>query len=205
MNGVNSASETRHTVLEDAYAIGIGSSFCGLGVVFLHFAGLVTGGAAGLALIGSYLTGTPVGFLFFAINVPFLILAKHVLGWNVTIKSSITVILLSLWTALMPRWLPLSSINPLFAAILGGTLLGMGVLSLARHKSSVGGFGVLALYLYEERGINAGRTQVLSDTMVIVAALVAVDLRHMAFSVLSAFAMSAVIYVYHKPGRYTGH
>jgi uncharacterized membrane-anchored protein YitT (DUF2179 family) len=197
--------ETRHTLIEDAYAIAIGSSFCGLGVIFLHKAGLVTGGAAGLALIGSYIAGIPVGLLFFVINVPFLVLARHVLGWKFAIKSTATVILLSLWTAVIPRWLPIPSINPFFAAIFGGTLLGMGILSLARHKSSVGGFGVLALYFYEKRGINVGRTQAMSDTLIIIAAMVAVDLWHVALSIVSAVAISAVIYVYHRPGRYTGH
>src|SRR5271155_335403 len=67
----------RHTPAEDVYAILIGSSFSAFGVVMLHMAGLVTGGVAGLALIGSYLSGYSVGALFFVLNLPFLVLGQR--------------------------------------------------------------------------------------------------------------------------------
>jgi uncharacterized membrane-anchored protein YitT (DUF2179 family) len=199
------APDPRHTIAEDIYAILIGSSLTGFGVVLLHMAGLVTGGVAGLALIGSYVSGVPVGTLFFLINLPFLVLARFTLGWRFAIKSAVTVALLSLLTLLIPRWLHVGAINPWFAALFGGTIIGLGILSLARHKSSVGGMGVVAIYLYEKRGINAGKVQAVADTLIIASALVVVDLSHMALSVLSAIALSLVLFAYHKPGRYTGY
>jgi uncharacterized membrane-anchored protein YitT (DUF2179 family) len=199
------APDPRHTIAEDIYAILIGSSLTGFGVVLLHMAGLVTGGVAGLALIVSYVSGTPVGALFFIINLPFLVLARFTLGWRFAIKSAVTVALLSLLTLLIPRWLHVGTINPWFAALFGGTVIGLGILSLARHKSSVGGMGVVAIYLYEKRGINAGKVQAVADTLIIASAFVAVDLSHIALSVLSAIALSLVLFAYHKPGRYTGY
>jgi uncharacterized membrane-anchored protein YitT (DUF2179 family) len=114
------------------------------------------------------------------------------------------VALLSGFTALMPH-LYQSTVDPWFAAIFGGTLIGMGILSLARHKSSVGGVGVLALYLYEKRGINAGKVQGSADTLIVASALIAVDVRHVLLSVLSAIALSLVIFTFHKRGRYNGY
>jgi uncharacterized membrane-anchored protein YitT (DUF2179 family) len=197
-------TDTRHTLAEDIYAILIGSSLAAFGVVLLHMAGLVTGGVAGLALIGSYVFGIPVGTLFFVINLPFLVLAQRTLGWRFAIKSAVTVALLSGLTQLIPHWLQ-GRIDPWFAAIFGGTVIGLGILSLARHKSSVGGIGVVAIYLYEKRGINAGKVQAAADTLIIGSAFVAVDLSHLALSVLSAIALSLVLFAYHKPGRYTGY
>ena len=199
------SDETRHTPGEDIYAILIGASLTAFGIVMLHAAGLVTGGIAGIALTISYLTGISVGSLFFALNLPFLVLAQRTLGWTFAIKSAVTVALLSVLTWAMPHWSPLAQVNPWFSAIFGGTIIGMGILSLARHKSSVGGIGVLALYLYEKRGINAGKVQGAADTLIVLSAFVVLDVRHLALSVLSAVALSAVLFTFHRRGRYTGH
>lgn len=197
--------EHRHSLIEDGYAILLGSAFCAFGIVLLHAAGLVTGGVAGLALTISYLTHLPVGVLFFALNVPFLILAQRTMGWQFAIKSVITVALLSGLTAVIPRWEHLAQTDPWFAALFGGSLVGMGILVLARHKSSVGGVGVLALYLYETRGVNAGKVQGTADTLIVLSAFVVLDLSHVLLSVLSAIALSLVLFLWHKKGRYTGH
>lgn len=200
-----SEAGVRHSIGEDVYAILIGSSLTAFGIVMLHAAGLVTGGVAGLALTVSYLTGLPVGTLFFLLNLPFLVLAQRTLGWRFTIKSAITVTLLSALTWVIPGWTGMGHVDPWFAAIFGGTVIGMGILSLARHKSSVGGVGVLALYLYEKRGTNAGKVQGAADTLIVLSAFVALDTRHILFSVLSAAALSLVLYAFHKKGRYTGY
>jgi uncharacterized membrane-anchored protein YitT (DUF2179 family) len=105
----------------------------------------------------------------------------------------------------MPQWLHVAGIQPVFAAIFGGTLIGMGVLALARHRSSVGGIGVLALWLYERRGINAGKVQIAFDVAIVASAFFVVDPPHLGLSVLSAAALSLVMIAYHRPGRYAGY
>jgi uncharacterized membrane-anchored protein YitT (DUF2179 family) len=198
-------ANTRHGVVEDIYAIGIGSAFAAFGVVLLHAAGLVTGGVAGLALTISYLSGLPVGPLFFLLNLPFLILAQRTMGWHFAVKSAATVALLSLLTWVIPHWQNVGWIHPWFAALFGGTVIGMGILALARHKSSVGGIGVLALWLYEKRGINAGKVQGAADTFIVLSAFVVLDVRHLLLSVMSAIAVSAVLFTFHRRDRYTGY
>jgi uncharacterized membrane-anchored protein YitT (DUF2179 family) len=203
--GTGVAQGPRHSVAEDVHALLMGASFAALGVVLLKSAGLVTGGVAGIALIGSYVTGWPVGPLFFALNLPFFILAQRALGWTFTLKSLVTTALLSGFTLVMPGWLHIAGIDPVFAAIFGGSLIGMGVLALARHRSSVGGIGVLAIWLYEKRGFNAGKVQVTFDVLIVASAFFVVDTRHLALSVLSAVALSLVMIAYHRPGRYAGY
>jgi uncharacterized membrane-anchored protein YitT (DUF2179 family) len=203
--GATPASDPRHSLAEDVYAILIGSAFCGFGVVMLREAGLVTGGVAGLALIASYLSGLSVGLLFSLFNLPFLLLAYVTLGARFALKSAITIALLSGITLAVPHLMQMQDVDPWFAAIFGGTLIGMGIMALARHKSSVGGTGVLALYLYEKRGINAGKVQAGIDTVIVALSLVAIDPSHVLPSVVSVTALCAVLYAYHKPGRYTGY
>ncbi len=195
----------RHTLLEDVHALLVGASFAAFGLVLLKAAGLVTGGIAGVALIISYATGWPVGLLFAVINLPFFVLAQRRMGWAFTFKSLATTAVLGGLTFGIPVWVHLDGVNPAFAAVFGGTLIGMGVLALARHGSSVGGIGILALYLQQTRGINAGRTQLAFDICVVAASFFIVDLQRLGYSALSAVALSLVLLAYHRPGRYAGY
>jgi uncharacterized membrane-anchored protein YitT (DUF2179 family) len=193
-----------HSLVEDLHALLIGSSLAAFGLVMLQAAGLVTGGVAGVALVVSYGTDLPVGALFVAFNLPFFLLARHRMGWPFTLKSFATMLALALFAAAMPEWLRWSDVQPAFAALFGGSLIGMGMLSLARHRASVGGVSILALYLQERRGWSAGLIQMRVDVMVVAASVAVIPGRSAAFSALSAFAQSLVVFAYHRPGRYAG-
>jgi uncharacterized membrane-anchored protein YitT (DUF2179 family) len=195
----------RHTPIEDVHALLIGTSFIAVGLTLLKAAGLVTGGVAGVALIVSYLTHWPVGVVFFLLNIPFYVLAQRTLGWVFTGKTLVTNLLLMALAWGMPHWLKVAGVDPVFAAVFGGTIIGMGILALARHKSSVGGVGVLALYLQERRGISAGKVQMAADCLVVIAAFAVIDWDKLLLSILSAVALSVVIIANHKPGRYEGY
>ncbi|GAY22804.1 hypothetical protein SFOMI_3366 [Sphingobium fuliginis] len=65
--------------------------------------------------------------------------------------------------------------------------------------------GIVALYLQERKGISAGLTQFVFDVLVVAAAFAIIDPERLAFSVVSALALSLVMFAYHRPGRYTGH
>lgn len=195
----------RHSRLEDVHALLLGSSFAAFGLVMLNAAGLVTGGVAGIALIMAYTTGLPIGFLFVIINLPFFLLAQRRMGWPFTLKSLISMLALAGLSHFIPTWLRLEGVNPVFAAVFGGTLIGMGVLSLARHKSSVGGVGIMALYLQEHRGWSAGLVQMVVDVLIIVASILIIYPWAAFYSTISAIALNIVMLAYHRPGRYAGH
>lgn len=195
----------RHTAIEDIHALLIGSSFCAVGLTLLKAAGIVTGGIAGIALIISYLGDWPVGAVFFVLNLPFYILAQRTLGWLFTAKTLVTNLLLAGLAWGMPYWLKIERVDPIFAAVFGGTIIGMGILALARHRSSVGGVGVLALYLQERRGISAGKVQLATDFLIVGAAFFTISFDKLLLSVASAVALSAVLIANHKPGRYAGY
>jgi len=194
-----------HSRFEDIQALLIGGVFCGMGVFLLHQAGIATGGVAGLALLLSYLVPVSPGWLFLVLNLPFYYFAWRALGPGFTVKTVMATALLGLFAAALPSWIGVARINPLFAALFSGALLGMGILALARHRASVGGSGVLALFLQESRGIRAGYFQMGFDACVLVTSLFVFDLRHVVLSVLSAGAMNLVLALNHRPGRYVGY
>lgn len=197
----------RHSLFEDAYAFLTGAALVVLGLVLLRSAGLVTGGIAGLGLLLSYLVPLPAGVLFTIANIPFFVLAHRVMGRGFMVRAIVANLLISGLSLAAPLAFRLDHVDPLFAALFGGTTIGVGSLLLARHQVGIGGLGILALALQKSRGWNAGRTQLAGDAAVLLAALLVLDLNPALFaiSVLSAAAVAGELIVFHKPGRYTGY
>lgn len=193
-----------HSRIEDVYALIVGCILLTLGLVFLKAAGLVTGGIAGIALLVSYIVPLPPGLLFTLINIPFFLFAYKALGpafmWK-TIAVNAGIAGLSL---AMNLGLDIAHISPAFAALVGGTVIGMGILSLARHGAGVGGTGVLTLWLYKRHGINAGVAQIAMDVVILLASLSVIEPVRLAWSAVSAAAISGILVAWHRPGRYTG-
>ncbi|QNM95143.1 YitT family protein [Chitinimonas koreensis] len=197
------AATASHAWFEDLQALLIGGLFVAVSVLLLREAGLLTGGTAGLAFLGHYLSGQPFGAVFFALNLPCYLFAWRAMGPVFTVKTFAAVSLLSVYSEWLPRFIRLDGLDPAFAAVLAGLLAGTGLLILVRHRASLGGIGVLALYLQDKRGWRAGQLQMAADGLILCGALLALDGRRVLLSVLGAAAMNLVIAVNHRPGRYT--
>lgn len=194
-----------HSVAEDAYALAIGCILLVLGLIFLKAAGLVTGGVAGIALLLSYLIPLPAGVLFTLINIPFFAFARRAMGTRFAVKTILVNLGIALFSALSRLSLHINDIHPAFAALVGGTVIGLGILVLARHQAGVGGTGVITLWLQRSRGWNAGRTQIALDVLILAAATPVVSPAQLGWSILSAAAISLILIAWHRPGRYIGH
>lgn len=129
----------RHGTYEDAQALFSGTLFVAMALMLFNQAGLLIGSTAGMAFLLHYVTDISFGKLFFVVNLPFYWFAWTRMGREFTLKTFVSVALLSLLTELFPHVMQVSYINPLFASLLGGLLLGTGCLFLARHRSSLGG------------------------------------------------------------------
>jgi uncharacterized membrane-anchored protein YitT (DUF2179 family) len=195
---------SQHSAFEDAQAIATGALFIALGVALFASAGLLAGGTAGLAFLIHYATGWRFGVVFFVVNLPFYVLAWRAMGAAFTLKTFCAVAALSLTTELMPFVLRFESLQPLYAGVMGGFLIGAGLLMLFRHKASLGGINILALYLQQHRGWRAGKVQMAIDCVIVLAAFAVVEPWRIAVSVLGAVALNLVVAVNHRPGRYLG-
>lgn len=192
----------RHSHFEDAQAIFTGVLFVSLALILFAQVGLLTGGTAGVAFVLHYATGWPLGALFFAINLPFYWFAWQRMGPEFTLKTFLSVALLSVITEFSPRLFAIDRIDPAYAAVLGGLLLGSGSLFLARHRASLGGATIVSLYLQREKGWRAGHVQLMVDCTVVLLALLVVPFERVAWSVLAAVVMNGFMAVNHRPGRY---
>ena len=194
----------RHRVYEDLLALANGTLLVTLGVAFFAHAELLTGGTAGIALLGQYVTGYPFGLIFFVINIPFYALAVLRIGWAFALRTFVAVALVAGVSRLVPQWIGFDHLHPAYAAVMGGAAIGVGLLILFRHRAGLGGFNILAVYTQERFGVRAGLVLLGVDLAIAIVALFVLDWQNVALSVLGSLVINVIIAVNHRPGRYVG-
>nr|WP_237061954.1 YitT family protein [Loktanella sp. M215] len=192
----------KHSLLEDIQGMALGVFLCALGLTILTSVGLITGQTAGLAVIIAYLTGWSFGVVFFVINLPFYALAWRRLGPVFTIKSLISVTLLSVLSTLIPRGMTFATLNPALAAITFGSVTGLGLLALFRHNGSLGGLGVVALLVQDTTRFKAGYVQLSVDAVIFTVAFFLFPANIVMWSLLGALVLNLIITFNHRRDRY---
>lgn len=191
-----------HTLFEDVQAFLLGTAMCALGVTFLTHLGLITGQTAGLAVLASYVTGWSFGAVFFIVNLPFWVLALARMGLRFTVKSVIAVALVSVFADTLPKVFLINSLPPSVGAALAGAVTGLGLIVLFRHGASLGGVGVLALFLQDATGFRAGWTQLIFDACLFTIAFFVLAPSLVIWSLLGAVIVNLIIAVNHRKDRY---
>ncbi|HJW23625.1 MAG TPA: YitT family protein [Rhodocyclaceae bacterium] len=191
-----------HSRLEDIQALLAGTLLISLGVALLGKGGLITGGTVGLAFLLHYLTGISFGKLFLAVNLPFYAFALRKMGREFAVKTLAAILLLSLLSDFLPLVFRVDLINPVYAATMGGLLMGVGILILFRHRASLGGLNVLVLYLQERCGWRAGLVQLALDALILLSSTLMIPVAAVAVSLLGAAVLNVSLAINHRPGRY---
>ena len=194
--------KSTHSLIDDIQGISLGVFLAGTGVRLLTTLGFITGQTAGIAVIISYLSGYPFGVVFFLVNVPFYVLAWKRLGPVFTIKSLISVTILSVLTVFIPQGMTFSHIDPVLGAVTFGALTGVGLLVLFRHNGSLGGLGVVALLIQDTTGFKAGWVQLIFDGCLFGVAFFLFDPAIVLYSLIGAVVMNLIIAINHRRDRY---
>lgn len=202
MTEIIATDPARHSLLDDAQGLAYGATMAAFGIVILTHLGFVTGQTAGLAVLISYATGWSFGPVFFAINLPFYWLGWKRMGKVFVFKTFLAVAGLSVLTQLMPQYISFANLHPALGAVLFGFVSGSALLALFRHGASLGGVGIVALWLQDKTGFRAGWTQILFDLAVFAIALTLRDFPTVAWSFLGAVVLNLVITFNHRRDRY---
>ncbi|NIE96352.1 YitT family protein [Acinetobacter sp. C26M] len=192
----------QHSKIEDALAMLIGTFILSFAMTLLQQAGIMTGGTAGLSLLIHYITDLKFGVLFFLINIPFYYFAYKKMGIALVVKTFIAVALLAGFTEIIPQFFHLSDVNPIYATIFANVLMGVSFLILFRHRSSLGGINLLALYLQERFKIPAGKVQMGIDVVILLTSLLFVDWKLILVSIFGVIILNSIILLNHKTTRY---
>ncbi len=191
-----------HSHLDDAQGLAYGSTMAAFGMMILTHLGLVTGQTAGLAVLISYATGWGFGPVFFAINLPFYWFGYRRMGLAFVVKTFIAVGAVSVLATLLPRVITFDHINPVFGALLFGLVSGSALLALFRHGASLGGVGIMALWLQDRTGLRAGISQLGFDVIVFALALLVRDAPLVAISAIGSLVVNLMIAMNHRRDRY---
>ncbi|KQB10510.1 YitT family protein [Vibrio metoecus] len=192
----------KHSHKEDWIAILTGTFLVAQGVYFLQAGNLLTGGTTGLALLMSQFVPLTFGVLYFLSNCPFYLLAWKRFGVRFAFNSAISGALVSLFADHLAMFITLEKINVVYCAIAGGLLMGLGMLILFRHRSSLGGFNVLCLFIQDRFGISVGKSQMAIDGLILLTSFFFVSPLTIGLSILGAFLLNIVLAINHKPSRY---
>ncbi|MDE1159780.1 MAG: YitT family protein [Neorhizobium sp.] len=202
MIGFYSTDPSRHTSLEDAQGIFISAMVAALGLYLLNQVGLLTSGTAGVAFLIHYAFDIPFGVVFFVVNLPFYYLSFRRLGLGFSFKTFVAIALVSVIAELERRFMIIQYLDPFWAALLGGILIGFGLLGLYRHRSSLGGIGIVAIYVQDRFKIPAGLVQLGFDLCVMAAAFLVVSPETVLWSLLSAVVLNLLLTINHRSDRY---
>lgn len=196
------ADRPRHSAVDDAQGIAFGVTMAALGMHILTHMGFVTGQTAGLAVLIAHMTGLPFPAVYFAVTLPFLVLAWWRIGARFALKTLVITVALSALVAILPRWLELGEIEPALAALLIGLLFGIAALAAIRHGGSFGGLSVLWIELQDRTGFRAGHAQLISDALIFAVAALILPFDKLVYSFAGAAVFALFLAVNHRRDRY---
>ncbi len=143
-------------ILSESFQILIGILLASVGLkAFLLPNGFLDGGATGIAILLSELTGFDISFLLIGVSTPFLVLAWFSLSRNVFWKSLGSIALLAVMIH-FENFTPITD-DKLLIAIFGGLFLGAGIGVSVKNGAVLDGSEILGIYINDRYGISIGK------------------------------------------------
>ena len=151
-------------ILLGNFMIAFGVSF------FLVPAGLISGGATGMALVLYKAFGLPMTVGIWGVSILFFALGFFALGKRYALSillSSVAYPLFYSLTDLMARRVPTLTDDIFLCTAFAGICLGIGIGLVMRAGASTGGSDVIAMALYQKRGVPLQTTIYLVDAVIL--------------------------------------
>jgi uncharacterized membrane-anchored protein YitT (DUF2179 family) len=184
-------------IVRDYVLMTVGAILVAVSVdLFLVPNDVVAGGITGFAQILNDLFGTPIGVVSLLMNIPLLALGVRYLGFVFGIRTIYATVALSLAIDLLAPYVePYTSVarDPLLYTLYGGVLDGVGIGLVFRAQGTTGGIDIIARFLQRWRGIAVGRSLLVMNGLVFVAAAYLFSLDKLLYALLVAFVSGRVI------------
>ncbi|MET3507318.1 YitT family protein [Halalkalibacter oceani] len=105
------------------------------------------GGVTGVSIVGSQLSGAPLGMLIAVLNTPFVFLGYKQMGKSFAIYSVIGIVSLAAGTTMMHHIPPIVEGDTLLVTVVGGIIIGFGMGLALRNGGALDGIDMLAVLL----------------------------------------------------------
>ena len=139
----------------DFFLILVGVLSAGFGLKgFLLSNNFLDGGATGISLMLTELTGIDLSILLVLINLPFIILGYNIISRQFAVKTIFGIVCLALAVALIPY--PEITNDKLLVAVFGGFFLGAGIGFAVRGGAVIDGTEVFAIAVWKKTRLTIG-------------------------------------------------
>lgn len=154
----------RQTV-KDVFLITAGVFSAAFGLKgFLETNHFIDGGATGISLLITAVTGLPLSLLVLCINAPFIYMGYRMVGWSFAVKTTLAIA--GLATVLALVHFPDVTQDNLLVAAFGGFFLGAGIGFAIRGGCVIDGTEVLAIFLSKKLGATLGDIIVIINSFI---------------------------------------
>lgn len=153
-----------------------------------HF---IDGGATGISLLISALTGTSLSILILIVNIPFVLLGYKILGKEFVIKTMLAISGLAMCLAFIE--FPNITNDNLLVAIFGGFFLGAGIGLAIRGGAVIDGTEILAIFLSKKFGTTIGDIIIIINIIIFSVAAYFLTIEIALYSMITYFAASKTL------------
>lgn len=170
---------------------------------FLLPSEFIDGGAVGISLLISEVTGISLSLLLILVNIPFVILGLRTVGVDFAIKTAVGIIALAIAVELIPY--PQITHDKLLVAVFGGFFLGGGIGLAIRGGGVIDGTEVLALNLSKRSGLSIGDLILIFNIIIFSVAAWLLSIETALYSILTYLAASKTVdFIIEGIEEYTG-
>ena len=190
--------------LKDVLLIITGILSAGFGLKsFLLPNDFIDGGATGISLLLTEITGLPIYLFILLVNIPFIFFGYHQIGRTFTIKTVVTISALALCLAFVEY--PIVTNDKLLVAVFGGFFLGAGIGLTVRGGAVLDGTEVLAIFVSKKTNATIGDIISVINIIIFSTAAYFLSIEAALYSMLTYMAASKTVdYIIEGIEEYTG-
>lgn len=191
-------------LLADGFFIVIGVLCAAFGLEgFLMPNHFIDGGVTGISLLLVEAFDLRLSLLLLIVNLPFLLLARYVIGMNFAIRTAVAIVLLAITVFFFE--FPVLTEDKLLISIFGGFFLGAGIGLSMRGGSVLDGTEILAIYLSRKVGAKVSDWVILINIVIFGAAASMLSIEQALYSLLTYLVASkALDFIIDGVEEYTG-
>lgn len=153
------------------------------------------GGVTGISIVGSQLTGLPLGIFIGILNIPFIYLGYKQIGKSFAILSVTGITSLSVGTVIMHHVPTIIEGDALLITVVGGIILGFGMGISLRNGGALDGIDMLAVLLSRKLPFGTSDLILFLNTFVFIVVSTVFGLQGAVLSAIAYFIASKVIHI----------
>lgn len=179
-------------LVKEIFLIGLGVFSAAFGFKgFLLSNHFIDGGATGISLLCSILTGLPLFIFIITLNIPFIILGYKIMGRQFAVKTALAIAALALVLGTVE--FPDVTNDPLLVAVFGGLFLGAGIGFAVRGGAVIDGTEVLAIFLSRKVGMTIGDIVAVINVVIFSVAAYFLGIEVALYSMITYYAASKTL------------